>query len=66
MALSVSKKSRKSINTKLSEYLGGPKKFLQTEFPTLRDCLQRCLDLQRNRILVCEKNPRNINARNFF
>ena len=66
MALSISKKTRKSINTKLSEYLGGPKKFLQTEFPTLRDCLQRCLDLQRNRILVCEKNPCNISMQEIF
>ena len=60
MAFLGAKKTRKSINTKLSEYLGGPRKFLQIEFPTLRDCLQQRLYLQRDKILIYEKSPRKL------
>ena len=66
MASSVAKKTRQSLNTKLSEYLGGPRKFLKTEFPTLRDCLQRCLDLQQDQILIHDKDPRNVQMQEIF
>src|SRR6218665_3791328 len=66
MASSIAKKTRQSLSTKLSEYLGGPRKVLPTEFPTLRVCLQRCLDLQRDQILMHDKNPRNVLMREIF
>ena len=47
-------------------YLGGPRKFLPTEFPTLRDSLQRCLDLQQNQILTHEKDSRNVSMPEIF
>ena len=66
MASSVAKKTRQSLNTKLCVYLGGPRKFLPTEFPTLRDSLQRCLDLQQDQILTYEKDPRNVSMQEIF
>lgn len=66
MATSVVKKTRQSLHTKLNQYLGGPKKFLPTELPTLRDCLQRCLDLQQDHILIQSKDPRNISLQEIF
>src|SRR6218665_1670842 len=60
------KQTRQSLSTKLSEYLGGPRKFLPTEFPTLHDCLQRCLDLQRHQTLMHDKNPRNVSMQEIF
>jgi len=52
--------TRQPLNTKLSVYLGDPRKFLPTEFPILRDSLQRCLDLQQDQILTDEKDPCNV------
>lgn len=47
-------------------YLGGPRKFLPSELPTLRDSLQRCLDLQQNQIITHEKDPRNVSMQEIF
>jgi len=66
MASYVAKKTRESLNTKLSVYLGGPRKFMRTEFPTLCDSLQRCLDLQQDQILTHEKDPCNVTIQEIF
>ena len=66
MAGSLAKKTRQSLNTNLSLYLGGPRKFLPTEFPTLRDSLRRCLDLQHDQILTHEKDQRNVSMQEIF
>ncbi len=66
MASSITKRTRQSLNTKLSEYLGGPRKFLKTEFLTLHECLQRYLDLQQDQILIHDKNPRNVQMQEIF
>ena len=39
--------TRKSISSKLSNFIGPGKDFLPSEVPTLRDCLQRGLSLQQ-------------------
>ena len=66
MASSVAKVTRQSLNTRMSEYLGGPRKFLPNEFPTLRDCLQWCLNLQQDQILMHDKDPRNVKTQEIF
>ena len=63
---SCSKITRNKINTKISLYLGGPNNFRPTEFPTLRDCLRRCLDLQQDQILRHDANRRNIGMQEIF
>ena len=66
MSFPVANRTRQPVNSKLSLYLGGPKKLLPTEFPTLRNSLQRCLDLQHESILTNETNSRNISKANIF
>ena len=66
MSGSCSKITRNKINTKISLYLGGPNNFRPTEFPTLRDCLRRCLDLQQYEILRHDANRRNIVMQKMF
>ena len=66
MSFSVANRTRQYVNSKLSLYLGGPKKLIPTEFPTLRNSLQRCLNAQHENILSNETNLRNILIPNIF
>ena len=66
MSFPVDNRTRQFENSKLSLYLGGPKKLLPTEFLILRDSLQRCFDLQHENILTNETNSRNISMPNKF
>lgn len=40
--------------------------FLPTELPTLRECLQRCLDVQQNHIQTHDKDYRNVSLHEIF
>lgn len=55
-----------SSPTKLNDYLGGPKMLLPTELPTLRNCLQRCLDLQQKQFRTHNKDYRSVSLHEIF